>query len=369
MKISYVVGVCVTHDAISRGVLDEIEWLKSRSDYDIKLFTYRCDFPTVPHQSVKHPGEIVLDTHFQESKLIVYHFGVHSELFDSILVAPLSARKIIVFHNITPQHLLPEAAAPIISKSFAQLANFRCANAVACVSEVNVGVLREHGFDLNPFVYPLALPISVRAPLRKPSAKGKVLNIAFVGRLVRSKGPVELIVSAKAAAELVPDRTVRLSIIGNEAFSDTDVIHQIRQILDDEVDAAGNFEVELLLSPPDETKCSVLESADIFCLPSYHEGFCVPVIEAMAAGCKIITYDNSNLQYIAGRHAHLVATGDTDALRYEIGKVLLDIAYGTWNKTAQYDEYVVQAQDHVKQFAPEFVRERFLSFVDSVLVD
>ena len=40
----------------------------------------------------------------------------------------------------------------------------------------------------------------------------------------------------------------------------------------------------------------------------------MPVLEALASGCKVISYDNSNLPAISGGLAQLVPTGDVAAL-------------------------------------------------------
>jgi glycosyltransferase involved in cell wall biosynthesis len=56
-------------------------------------------------------------------------------------------------------------------------------------------------------------------------------------------------------------------------------------------------------------------SADALVLPSYHEGYCVPAVEALWAGCFPITFDSSNLPHVTGGLGTLVPTGSVDAFR------------------------------------------------------
>ena len=49
-------------------------------------------------------------------------------------------------------------------------------------------------------------------------------------------------------------------------------------------------------------------------LPSHYEGFGLPVLEAMARGCPVVTSDAASLVEVAGGAAASVAVGDVDAL-------------------------------------------------------
>ena len=52
--------------------------------------------------------------------------------------------------------------------------------------------------------------------------------------------------------------------------------------------------------------------AGVFVLPTRHEGFCVPIVEALAAGCKVIACDNSNTPAVTGGLASLVSLVNVD---------------------------------------------------------
>ena len=55
---------------------------------------------------------------------------------------------------------------------------------------------------------------------------------------------------------------------------------------------------------------AVQAGSDIFLMPSRYEGFGLPVLEAMAWRCPVVTYRNSSLIEVAGDAAILDALGD-----------------------------------------------------------
>lgn len=64
--------------------------------------------------------------------------------------------------------------------------------------------------------------------------------------------------------------------------------------------------------------------AEIFVFPSRYEGFGLPVLEAMACGCPVITTTASSLPEVAGDAALLVPPGDVQALKQEMLRLLCD---------------------------------------------
>ena len=66
--------------------------------------------------------------------------------------------------------------------------------------------------------------------------------------------------------------------------------------------------------------------AAVCCLPSWAEGFGLPVLEAMAAGSPVVTTAGTSMQEVAGDAALCVPAGDAEALAAALADVLDDAA-------------------------------------------
>ncbi len=89
--------------------------------------------------------------------------------------------------------------------------------------------------------------------------------------------------------------------------------------------------------------------ADVFVFPSLYEGFGLPVLEAMASGCPVVTSDETSLPEVAGDAAEKVDPYDHESIANGILRVLSDNEYRqyliqkgreqaltfNWEKTAQ----------------------------------
>jgi glycosyltransferase involved in cell wall biosynthesis len=86
--------------------------------------------------------------------------------------------------------------------------------------------------------------------------------------------------------------------------------------------AAGR--IRMLGFVPEDDKRALLAAATVFCLPSLHEGFGLPVLEAMAQGTAVVTSVGTATAEVAGDAALLVDPTDVTALAAALADVLDD---------------------------------------------
>lgn len=112
----------------------------------------------------------------------------------------------------------------------------------------------------------------------------------------------------------------------------------------------------------DQDLIAVYQMATCFIFPSLYEGFGLPVVEAMTAGCPVITTTSSSLPEVAGDAALLVDPLNSDEMARAMQQVLQDIdlqqhliaagrvqaARFSWEETARIyrDAYITAAASH-----------------------
>jgi glycosyltransferase involved in cell wall biosynthesis len=84
--------------------------------------------------------------------------------------------------------------------------------------------------------------------------------------------------------------------------------------------------VRLLGLAPRADLPALFSAAQVFVFPSLYEGFGLPVLEAMACGCPVITTNASSLPEVAGEAGVLVPPGDSRALAQALQRVLGEAA-------------------------------------------
>ncbi len=308
----------VPHDAISAAAADTCRMLMGMPDVEVQLITSWCTVPDLPVVQVSGLADMLRNRAFLDADLLIYHFGIHHPLFDAILVGNGRARQVVQFHNVTPRQFLENAVGFGTEHAMRQMHNLERADVVWGDSATNLAALRENG------ILPAAtavMPLVVDAPARRSLAgkRGERVEILYLGRFVRSKGVLELLRALNVLSRSHA-RAFRLRLAGNEAYSSPDYVAQLR---------AATLELgpsaEYLGQVSDVERDVLLQQSHVLAIPSYHEGFCKPVVEALRAGCVPVGFAAYNLPDICAGLGRLVAPGDVAALAAALGEVIDDI--------------------------------------------
>lgn len=196
-----------------------------------------------------------------------------------------------------------------------QLARAEAA-AIICPSQFIAGELISEGFDPGrvhvahhgiddppPTVDATVAEVLDRYDLSAPF-------VLFVGTLEPRKG-LETLIEGYLALRRTR-RDVSLVLVGARGWG-----HLPR------LDRPG---VRRLGAVPDHDLDALYRAAAVLAYPSEYEGFGLPVIEAMARGCPVVTSSVTSLPEVVGDAGRVVDPKDPDALARALGEVIEDEA-------------------------------------------
>jgi glycosyltransferase involved in cell wall biosynthesis len=220
--------------------------------------------------------------------VVVYQFAIGSVVADVVREQP--APVVVNHHNLTPWRYLAgwqPAAAHGVAYGHAQLHAFATRAALGlAVSEYNEADLIEAGYP-NTAVVPIFTDLSHfdgSSPSPRAEPAEDTTTWLFVGRLAPNKAQHD-VVKAFAAYRRLHNPDARLHLVGggvDEPYGQTlrRFIHGLD--LDDAVTLPGSVSTAQL--------SEYYATADVFVACSEHEGFCVPLLEAMHFGVPIVAF-------------------------------------------------------------------------------
>jgi glycosyltransferase involved in cell wall biosynthesis len=216
--------------------------------------------------------------------LAILHYSIDSEAFQHVLErAPISA---IHYHNVTPPELLwrdmPHLAAQCRDGRDHLTTFAGRISRSAADSDFNAHEMEAAGLPRATVVGILRQPLAI--PHTRPVPDGP-LRMLFVGRGVPNKCQHDLILATGALIENGVDAELRL--IGSWGGSRAYLERCRRLIRSLHLDG----QVVILDSVDDRQLAMEYATADVFVCLSEHEGYCVPLLEAMAADLPIVAFN------------------------------------------------------------------------------
>ncbi len=269
------------HTIELRRLLDEL-------GHPGELFVQMADAGTgVGHRRFASYGT---DVRAAADDVLIYQLAIGSVMADFLLARP--ERLVVNFHNFTPVEFFAPWEPHLVS---AMLWGRHQAEALAPRTELAIGVSAFNTAELDA----LGFAATATAPflwdptvLPPPAVDGSVPRTGsggarwlFVGRLAPNKCQHDLI-KALAAHRHFWDPDARLDLVGGSSSPHYEAA--LRSLVDalDLVDAvtfSGAVDAAGLARRYAE--------ADVFVCLSEHEGFCVPLLEAMHHGVPVVAFD------------------------------------------------------------------------------
>jgi glycosyltransferase involved in cell wall biosynthesis len=312
-------GLFVQRDAISGSVRAKVEcmdrWAAQGRPISWKVQCFASDVTDDRVKVVTNVGQSYLERSFLDADVHIFEFGIYFDMFDAAFIVPPRSTAVGVYHNVTPLYLVKdEQSRAQVEKSFVQRSNFSACAEVACDSPFNLDELVALGLPGDMLsVLPLPPAVDVRTRRHERRAN-EIPTLLYVGRFVAAKGILTLIDAARRLrhGDTPP---FRLLLAGSLDFSD-----EVARSALDEAEREGLVSTAFDVS--DAQLAQLYLSADVFVMPSKHEGYCVPIIEALSAGCQIVASDGGNLPNIVSDLGQIVPVGDAVALSDALDKVV-----------------------------------------------
>jgi glycosyltransferase involved in cell wall biosynthesis len=309
-----------------------------------------------PYREFKAPGG--------GSTLMLYHLSTGSPMaaFLAEQADGGKAQLAVYYHNITPAEFFDPwelGAAESMRTARGQLRKLagptRFAMANSTYSEAE---LREEGYA-DTCVVPVLMDFSdfdaaadpaTLARLRRAAAPGGA-HWLFVGRLAPNKCQHDVI-GAFAAYRRLFDPAARLTLVGGKT---SELYRQALGELVSEFGLGAAVEVADVVTFP--VLLAHYRSASVFVCLSQHEGFCVPVLEAMHCGVPVVALAASALPETVGEAGLLLDDHDPVLVATAVHRVITDASLR--------QDLVSAGRERVEHFSPTNTARRLLDVVEA----
>lgn len=324
MRIAIVTPSITAGDAVSNDVLGMHDALRDSAEV-VRIFSETSTLDSPEIDSVRnlkgflaHPLDI-----------LIYHWA--GEWAPAQQLLKTKCRRVIKYHNITPPHFLdpysPDFAAHCDDgrQQLGPIARSDC-DLFLSDSKYNMDELIAAGADQSknfvvpPFHHVERLEVVGNSMPNGAGPANEDINICTVGRIVPNKGHADLIAAFAIYHHDYNPRSKLLLIGKQEArlIRYTVMLHgMIRRLkLEHAVAFADNVSDRVLKA--------YYDAADIFAITSEHEGFCVPLVEAMAMRVPIVAYASTAVTETIGPAGIVWETRDPQLLAESIHSITTD---------------------------------------------
>lgn len=300
-RIALLTPTLITADAISNDIYGMHEILK-KSGYDVRLFANE----NLTSLDVS-PASKIKDFLTSPDDILIYHYSMGWSI-GLRLLRQLKCRKVVKYHNITPPEFFAGFSVDyehVCRSGRRQIKDIARANCDLYLSdsEYNSQELIEEGADSSrcfvvaPFHHVDKLEATAPDTQVFDQFVTQDINILMVGRVAPNKDHASLI-EALAVYRREYNRYARLFFVGKEAVQLASYSLSLRQLA---ADLAIDNSVIFTGGVTDAQLKAYYLAADYFMLTSHHEGFCVPLVEAMALKVPIIACASSAIPGTVGK--------------------------------------------------------------------
>ncbi|HVS82607.1 MAG TPA: glycosyltransferase family 4 protein [Pyrinomonadaceae bacterium] len=360
-RIAILTPSVTTGDAVSNDVLGMYDVLKGRG-YDVRVFAegWALDKPRV------WPAPQVEGFLKKSTDILIYHY---SRGWDPglDLLHELKCRKIIKYHNVTPPDFLANYSSDFAAmclegrQQLVPIARSACDlylsdSAYNMRELVAEGAVESKSFVVPPFHHVDRLhSIEPDESVLNSCSDGKI-NVLMVGRVAPNKAHPALI-EAFAAYHHDYNPNSRLIIVGKEEVRLAKYSTLLRGMVK-RLKLQEN--VIFTCEVSDRALKAYYAAAHVFMITSEHEGFCVPLVEAMAMKVPIVAYSATAIPETVGSAGLIWEERNPYLLAESVNSIISDNSLGKGLSTLGWRRYQ-------ELFTNEQIEHRFLDALGSPL--
>lgn len=352
MRVIQMLPTLAYGDAIGNDTLTLGATLED-GGYETKIYSGYID-PKI-HDPLVAPAEDY-DCHIDD--VIIYHLSTGTEM--NYTLSFYNCKKIIMYHNVTPSKFFANYdryMADICDQGL-RAAKYLATQADYCLadSQFNRNDLISMGYKCPIEV----LPILIAFDDYKKEPDTKVIekysddgwtNIIFTGRVAPNKKHEDIIAAFAYYKKYINPKS-RLILVGNHLMT-PGYYPKLQRYMDvigvEDVIFTGHIRFDEILA--------YYKIADIFLCLSEHEGFCVPLVEAMCFDVPVIAYNSTAIKETLGGSGLLLEDKDPAVVAEAINYIL---------SHEDVRNRIIQGQrTRLQYFSHERIKKRFLSILDN----
>ncbi|MCU0490760.1 MAG: glycosyltransferase [Chloroflexaceae bacterium] len=298
-------GNCASNDAVGNHLLNQMRYLQERG-YQVVLLVEHTN-SLLPPEIRQHIVQVELEElrdgaksaltrraveHFHSADLYFFHYSTYYGLVEAIRLVGHGVT-VFDYHGVTPPSLWSGAGREYLEEGQRRLELVRFADYAVAHSGFTRDELLHTGLIAPERVYQMGYVVPLerfgpgsRKPdlLRRYGLRPEQPLLLYVGRIASNKRVDDLVRALALLRERVPDAV--LLIVGDNIGQPYRQNAAQIQALADEL---GLAEAVIFAGQvPDEELADHYRLASVFVTASVHEGFCIPVLEAMACGIPAV---------------------------------------------------------------------------------
>ena len=354
MKVIQVLPTISFGDAVGNDAL-AIKKLLKEEGYDTEIYAENID--------KKLPKRSALSLNYMpklnKNDIIIYHNSTGTDI--NYKIENFGARIIMIYHNITPPEFFRDYSynAEKLTKYGLDGVKYLKNKVDYCLADSNFNKsnLLDMGYNCKIDVRPILIPFEDYKKTHNNDIIKKYddgfTNILFVGRIAPNKKQEDIIKTFCYYKKYINPKS-RLILVGSDSGMENyakRLKDYIRVLGVEDVVFPGHIKFDEILA--------FYKVADIFLCMSEHEGFCVPLVEAMFFNIPIIAYDSSAISD---------TLGDSGILFNDKNPVFVSRLIDKCINDKELKEYIIEKENQrLEDFSYDRIKNMFMHYITNFI--